>query len=440
MTTEGEAALGRQLAQARQEVVQLEAIVEDRSRSLHLAEEELYEAVEFLTRVLEKLESAVIVTSTDGVIARVNGAAVELLGFASEEEAFGTNLARYTHTIDGQGLVELDEFLSGQVEASFARKGGDRRQVLCAGSKLENDEQEVVGYVFVAADVSERKQLEIELRHAQKLESVGQLAAGIAHEINTPIQFVGDSLTFLQEAFSAHQALRAAQQKLVDAASSAGFGAALLSRIKEVEEEIDIEFLDEEVPTSLRRAVDGVNRVAKIVRSMKEFSHPGSDSMAPADLNQAVETTLTVANNEFKYVAELKTDFGDLPLVNCHVGDISQVVLNLMVNAAHAVEDRKALDGAPGLIEVSSRAEGGLAIIEVKDNGTGIPDAVREKVFDPFFTTKAVGKGTGQGLSLAHSVVVDRHGGELRLETAEGKGTSFSICIPMTPEVQRNAA
>jgi signal transduction histidine kinase len=176
---------------------------------------------------------------------------------------------------------------------------------------------------------------------------------------------------------------------------------------------------------------EGVNRVAGIVRAMKRFSHPGPAEKIPTDIHQAIESTILVSRNEWKYVADLTTDFEPgMPLVPCIAGEFNQVILNLIVNAAHAIADAIKGSGGKGAIRIGTRNNGGFAEIRVSDTGSGIPEAIRSKVFDPFFTTKPVGKGTGQGLAIAHSVIVQKHRGTIRFETENGKGTTFVIQLP----------
>ncbi|MEV8508411.1 ATP-binding protein [Actinoplanes sp. NPDC051475] len=282
--------------------------------------------------------------------------------------------------------------------------------------------------VFNARDVSERQALELELRHSQKLESVGRLAAGIAHEINTPIQFVGDNARFLETAFADLNRLHEAYRELADAARKGAECATVIENVERIAEEIDIDFLMEEVPMALQQSLEGISRVANIVRAMKAFGHPGSEEKAQANLSEAIANTLIVANNEIKYVADVETDFADLPLVHCHLGDINQVVLNLVVNAAHAIG---AADRGRGRIRVSTRQEDSQVVIEVADTGTGVPPEIADKLFDPFFTTKEVGTGTGQGLALVRTLVVDRHGGSVDFTSEQGEGTVFTVRLPV---------
>jgi signal transduction histidine kinase len=204
--------------------------------------------------------------------------------------------------------------------------------------------------------------------------------------------------------------------------------------VRGVEQETDCAYLLEEIPKALAQTLEGVTRVATIVRAMKDFAHPESREMAAADLNRALLSTLTVARNELKYVADVETEFGHLPLVVCNIGDLNQVFLNLLVNAAHAIGESVKGTGGKGKIKVRTAAEDGAVLITISDTGCGIPEANRNKIFDPFFTTKEVGRGTGQGLAISRSVVVDRHKGALTFESEVGKGTTFFIRLPVDPE------
>jgi signal transduction histidine kinase len=285
-------------------------------------------------------------------------------------------------------------------------------------------------------------QSEIELRQAQKLEAVGRLAAGIAHEINTPIQFVGDNTHFLQDAFASLHELLATYATLRDRAAAGPVEPELLAAVRKAEDVADLEYLEEEIPKAIAQSLDGVGRVASIVRALKEFAHPDAKDKMPADLNHALQSTLTVARNELKYVADVQTEFGDLPPVLCRVGDVNQVFLNLLVNAAHAISDGGGGDEARGYIAVRTALEGEMAIVSIADSGCGIPDDIRTKIFEPFFTTKEVGRGTGQGLALARVVIVEQHGGSLSFESEVGRGTVFTIRLPVSgvPSAVKEAA
>ena len=285
-------------------------------------------------------------------------------------------------------------------------------------------------------DLTERNALEVQLRHAQKMESIGQLAAGIAHEINTPIQFIGDNARFLKDEFATVLKVVEECTTVVSLLSVNETTAPHLSHLKEVMEEGDFEFLQEEIPRALQQSLDGVARVATIVRAMKEFSHPGASEKQAIDLNKALESTLIVSTNEWKYVADIETHFDpSLPLVPCLPGELNQVILNLLVNAAHAIADVvKSGASTKGKIRLSTKRSGDAIEIHIQDSGTGIPDEIAANVFDPFFTTKEVGKGTGQGLSIARNIIVDKHGGTIRFESEVGKGTTFFITLPLFGE------
>jgi PAS domain S-box-containing protein len=284
--------------------------------------------------------------------------------------------------------------------------------------------------VVTVRDISERQRLELELRHAQKLESVGRLAAGVAHEINTPIQFIGDNVRFLGEAVGDLLRLCEAHRALAEVVDDPQARSVALDRVRSLAREVDIDLILAEVPEAISQTLEGIDRVARIVRAMKSFGHPGNEEKTEVDLNEAVTSTLTVANNELKYVAEVVTEVGELPPVLCHRGDINQVVLNLVINAAHAVA-ASADERGRGEIRVRTRADNGWAVIEVADTGTGIPPAIADKVFDQFFTTKEVGTGTGQGLALARSLVVERHGGTIDFTSEVGVGTTFTVRLPL---------
>lgn len=292
------------------------------------------------------------------------------------------------------------------------------------------ESREMKGAVVCFNDVTDRKRMEVELRHSQKLEAVGALAAGIAHEINTPIQFVGDNTRFLQDAFRDVAKMIKAYEQLRESTTN-GTEAIATEAVLEAHKKAEWEYLEVEIPKALEQALDGVNRVATIVRGMKEFSHVDRSSQkVAADLNKALESTLIVARNELKYVADVEVHFGKLPPVPCHLGDLNQVFLNLLINAAHAISDVVKGTQSKGRIEVRTSRDGDRIEVAISDTGTGVPEAIRDKIFDPFFTTKEVGRGTGQGLALARAVIVEKHGGTLTFDTEMGKGTTFYIRLP----------
>jgi signal transduction histidine kinase len=281
-------------------------------------------------------------------------------------------------------------------------------------------------------DITERKLLEAQLVQAQKLESIGQLAAGIAHEINTPTQYVGDNIHFLKDAFTGMIALTGKYKELLDTVKAGKVTKGIVDEIEETIHKTDIAYLSEEIPKAIRQSLEGVERVTGIVRAMKEFSHPGTKEKEPIDINRAIENTLTVSRNAWKYVADVVTAFDpSLPLVPCLPGEFNQVVLNIIVNAAQAIAEKDGTSAEKGNIRVSTFNRDRWAEISISDNGPGIPEEIRSHIFDPFFTTKEVGKGTGQGLAIARSIIVDKHHGEIALDTVPGEGTTFTIRLPM---------
>jgi PAS domain S-box-containing protein len=316
----------------------------------------------------------------------------------------------------------------GQTEARLKRADGRWFWLRFIVSAADARERRVRGILI---DITEARQLELELRQAQKLESVGRLAAGVAHEINTPVQFVSDSIHFVREAMADLVNVAEKYRVACEAALEGVLVAEAAAMARRAEETADIPYLLENVPKALDRALEGLERVTTIVRSMKEFAHPDQKEMALADVNQAVRSTTVIARNEYKYVADMELELGELPAVKCHLGDLNQVILNIIVNGAHAIGDVVRDSDQKGRLTVRTRHEGESVLIAISDTGGGIPAEVQPRIFDPFFTTKEVGKGTGQGLAIARAVVCEKHGGELTFESTPGVGTTFFIRLPV---------
>jgi signal transduction histidine kinase/DNA-binding NarL/FixJ family response regulator len=289
------------------------------------------------------------------------------------------------------------------------------------------------GFIITGADVTERMGLELQLRQAQKLEAIGQLAAGIAHEINTPTQFVGHNIRFLKDSWDSIAEFLNFCGTVRAECATGPVPPEHLQQFSELHQKCDLEYLLKHIPDAIDNSLEGVSRVAKIVKGFKEFSHPGSEGKRVINLNQAIETTISVSRHEWKYCADLVTAFdADLPLVPCLVGEFNQVILNLIINSSHAIGSVVEKNGqGKGTITISTRRDGEWARIAVADTGAGIPVEIRSRVFEPFFTTKEVGKGTGQGLALAHAAIVNRHHGQLWFESELGQGTTFFIRLPL---------
>ncbi|MFI5109614.1 MAG: PAS domain S-box protein [Terriglobales bacterium] len=393
------------------------------------------DALRQLSLAVEQSPASIIITDPQGNITYVNPKFTERTGYG-RGEVIGQN-----PRILKSGYTSPDEYNrlwqtithGGEWHGEFQnkKKNGELFWESVAITPIKDAKGAISHFLAIKEDITEHKAMESQLRQAQKLEAIGQLAAGIAHEINTPTQFASDNLTFLQDSWKSLSAVLEVYRSAIADAMGSGLPEQSWSTIREAERKEDLEFIASEIPRAIEQALDGVQRVAKIVRAMKEFSHPDSGEKALVDINKAIETTITVARNEWKYVAEIETRFcPDLPLVPCHVGELNQVILNLIVNAAHAIKDR-IKDGQKGLITLCTSAKGDFAEIAITDTGSGIPEAIRSKVFDPFFTTKEVGKGTGQGLALAHSTIVKKYAGKIWFETEIGRGTTFFIHLPL---------
>jgi PAS domain S-box-containing protein len=398
------------------------------------AEEAIRASEERYRELFENASDLVFTTDLKGGLTSLNQVAAKTIGY-SREEATGMNLRqlvdrRQWRLVDQtrERLLAGDSAMS--VELEVRTKDG-RRVILEVKPGLIYKDGKPVAMQGIGRDITGREAAEMELRQAQKLESVGRLASGIAHEINTPIQFVGDNTRFLQDSFAGLQTLLAKYQELRDAATAGAVSPGLLDELRGTEEQSDCAYLLEEIPKALTQTLEGVTQVATIVRAMKEFAHPERKERVAADINKALLNTLTVARNELKYVADVETEFGDLPLVVCNISDLNQVFLNLLVNAAHAIGDVVKQSGKKGKIRVRTAAEGKTVLVAISDTGCGIPEGIRNRIFDPFFTTKEVGRGTGQGLAIARSVVVERHKGSLSFESVLGEGTTFYVRLPI---------
>ena len=373
----------------------------------------------------------------DGHLLHVNPAMADLLGHASPEEMLSSMTEPlWTAAVSRERCAEFMALMNGDgyvrsFELEFFRKDGGKIWV-SSSSRAKYRNGVLLSFEGIFEDITERKMLREQLLQAQKLESVGQLAAGIAHEINTPVQYIGDNVRFLRDSFSDLVVLNSEYARLLAAGRSAEVTPEMVQEASRAVDKADVDYLFAEIPAAIEQALEGVSRVSSLVSAMKEFSHPGTGEKVPLDLNHAIESTITVARNEWKYVADMKLELDEtLPLVSCLPGEFNQVVLNMIVNAAHAIADVTAQGGPEkGLITILTRSLSGCVEIRIQDTGSGIPEKVRTRIFDPFFTTKEIGKGTGQGLAIARSVIVDKHQGSIDFETADGHGTTFIIRLP----------
>ena len=436
--------LRRVYANLEQQVADRTRLLAEEKLALELAERVARLNEGRITAIIEGAREGIIRLGPSGEIRSLNPAAVHMLGATWLETRGRTFLelavapdARLAFLTWLQRVDTVDRIDDADCwhEVSLLTAAG--RGFLAECSVARRDPALDEDITLFARDVSQAKRLEAELRQAQKLESVGRLASGIAHEINTPVQFVSDSCFFVRESFTAVEGLLRGYKSLF-ALAPTELRAELDARAHTLETDADLEYLLESTPKALDTMVDGLQRVAELVAGMRNFAHPDHKEMVLVDLNRALKSTLTIARNEYKYVADLQTDLADLPPVVCHAGEINQVILNIIVNAAHAIGDIVKGTDKKGLIRVSSRAERDCVVIAIADSGGGIPPEVQARIFDPFFTTKEVGRGTGQGLAIARSVVVDKHHGQLTFECEPGQGTTFHIRLPL--EGQAGAA
>ena len=400
-------------------------------------------ALDHLAAIVESCDVAIISVELTGVILSWNAAAERMYGY-SWAEVKGRPVSIFWPPERLQELAGILETLAaGQriqhAETLRVRKDGGTFPVLTTYSPIRDRTGRVVAACSLSVDITERKLLERQLAQAQKLESIGQLASGIAHEINTPIQYVGDNIRFLKDSFARLEPLFDGYERLLASVRAAWPDGPFVEELETLAKASRADYLRTEIPRSLEDSLEGTGRVAEIVRAMKEFSHPGAVEKVPLDINRAIESTVLVSRNEWKYVADLHTELeADLPPVVCVPGEFNQVVLNLIVNAAHSVADVVRDKGQKGSIVVSTHHDGGWAEVRVKDSGTGIPEEIQANIFNPFFTTKGVGKGTGQGLAIAYGVIVRKHGGTISFDTAMGAGSTFKIRLPIDGTAEAN--
>jgi len=419
----------------RQQLAHALAQIQEQARKLSLQ-----------SAALNAVSNAIVITDAVGNIEWANPAFSRLTGYVLEEEVsrntrilkadeqspeFHANMRRITEAFNRNTM---------QTECWFQRRDGVVFPAAITLTPFQQGDKRL--FQATICDLTEIKQaekerqlMEVQLRQSQKLESIGQLAAGIAHEINTPTQYIGDNTRFLKDAFGSMVEVLRNYDQLLAAAKSAPLSPGLIAQVETAMASRDMEFLYSQIPSAILETLEGVERVSKIVRAMKEFSHPGGKEKTPSNLNKAIETTTTVARNEWKYVADLELRLApNLPPVPCFLGEFNQAVLNLIVNAAHAVGDAvRAHPGNKGKITVSTERLGEQVEIRVSDTGTGIEEKHRAKIFEPFFTTKGIGKGTGQGLTVVYSIIVKKHGGTVTFETEVGRGSTFIIRLPLNP-------
>jgi two-component system, NtrC family, sensor kinase len=428
--------LTRFLARERCARKEAEQLLEVRSRQLYESNLALKNEVERTNVVFETAAEGILIFDGQGRIETLNPAAREIFKLAVDD-CKCLNIcdlipsALFCQQGDVCNFDEpLTNLMGSRNEILGQRKDGNTIPLEFVVSKFCHNKD--INYSGIVRDLLRRKALEARLAHAQKMESVGQLAAGVAHELNTPIQFVGDNTRFLKSSFESFQKIFGQVNQLLDACDKIEELSGHTQALRSAYQDADFEYLLKEIPQAIDQTLEGTDNVAKIVRAMKVFSHPGALDFQETDLNAALESTLTVSRSEWKYCAEVKKDLApNLPSVLCMPAELNQTFLNLIVNGAHAIAS-KSTDF--GVLSLRTFLAGDHVVIEIGDTGTGIPPEIQDRVFDPFFTTKGVGRGTGQGLSLCYSVVVEMHGGQISFQSIVGEGTTFRIELPLAPQ------
>ena len=367
-----------------------------------------------LSIAINQSSEAIVITDKNGIIEFVNPAFEKISGYRSSE-VLGKNPSILKSGRHDKKFYEnlWKTILSGKPwkgRMINRNRKGDFYEEDASISPVFGSDGKIVNFVALKRDVSEMVRIENQLRHAQKMEGIGTLAAGIAHEINTPLQYLYDNTQFIQESFS----------KIAKA----------FSGLEVNENQGDLDYLIDEIPKALQENMNGIQIVRKIVMAMKNFSHPGLKTMKRSSINEAVSSTVTITKNVWKYNAEVVTELKDtLPEVMCHIGDVNQVFLNMITNSCDAISEKN--PDSPDKIIIRTDYDEDFVYITIEDNGSGISKDAQEKIFQPFFTTKQVGKGTGQGLALSYDIIVNKHNGDIIVESEPGKGTKFTIKLPI---------
>ncbi len=406
---------------------------------------------EALTQVLYQNEmllswvnGAVVKVDREGKVLEANEIALNSLGYELEDLLSKQYHDTFHHTLeDGSEypwdfcpvFAAIEDGSSHHVTGDvFWKSDGSSFSADYIVSPVRDENNNISGATLIFRNLTEYRLQQAKKIHGMKLESIGELSAGIAHEINTPIQFIGSNIAFLNDAFTDVIDIINEYRKLLGNVKEIGKFEDIVTNISELEEDADIEYLEEEVPKAIEQTSHGVERVSELVLGLKGFAHSAdNEEKEKANINQIINNTLIVCRNAYKYVANLEKQLDEIPEIRVHHGDIGQVVLNLVVNAAQAIEENRENPNDMGTITVLSECDDQSITIKISDTGGGIPEKVSERVFDPFFTTKEVGKGSGQGLAIARNIVHEKHGGELSFEANDGLGTTFVVKLPLEP-------
>ncbi|MBU0664572.1 MAG: PAS domain-containing protein [Proteobacteria bacterium] len=396
-----------------------------------------------LNQILDTTATAILVINPDFTVRRANSTFYEMFQYNQEEVINNKcyQCFREPPPLEEQEAVHiaLNQGIPYQKETIRKSKNGKEIHCLLTVAPFFDINSKIIGVIEDLRDISDRiasekekQKLQIQLLKISKLESVGQLSAGISHEINTPAQFISNNIAFLHDAFSdIQQIMKETCTLLASIPDATAAGSAYEPLIKAMEK-ADWDYLTTEIPASLEQTKVGLERIISIVQAMKEFSHPRSNELVPYNLNTIIKNTLIISQNEWKHVAEIETNLDEsLTNVPCHTEELGQAFLNILINAAQAIKASNKQE-EKGHITISSSREARSAVVRIHDSGGGMSEKVKDRAFDPFFTTKEVGQGSGQGLAIAHDVIVNKHKGIIDIESSPGNGTTIIMSLPLT--------
>jgi two-component system NtrC family sensor kinase len=423
------------LSEKRRLLEQSKLLISELRNVVQARETELVDAHKDSDVLIDSLSNVLVNVDEQWIVSRWNHVAAGLFGI-QPLDAIGKKLQELPIAWTDWSIIETalsNSFVkqTKPFEVKFVDSSGAAKTLETTACPILH-EATPNARLILGTDVTLQKSMQSQLDQALRMESVGQLAAGVAHEINTPMQYIGDNVRFVSKSLEKLAPILECLHLLVDPEVSDEQLIELRKTIPETIKPSKVKSSLKEIPEALSDSIEGVVAVSKIVAAMKEFSHPGTDEKSQVCVNHILASTITVAKNEWKYVADVETDFeADLIKIDGLPSELNQAFLNIIVNAAHAIGDRiTSKEMLKGLIRISTRSAGNRVLATIQDNGGGIPGHARGKVFEPFFTTKGVGKGTGQGLAIAYRVLVQKHGGKISFNVEEGVGTTFNIELP----------
>ena len=406
--------------------------------SLAEVEQALWKALAETESLVASISSILIGLDDRNQIIRWNTASERMFGWSASSmlgQMFQSSQIGWDWSVIMTALTDCRENRAPvqMPEIRYVDQKGQEEFLCLTVSPIIKEPSTQPGLLLLGTSITKQKGLEAQLAITQKMESIGHLAAGVAHEINTPIHYVAENVRFLKESFQDLHGLLDAYSTYLETSQANNLNGDAAAVVREKVHDVDVEYLLAEIPAVLDQTMEGTTRVAEIVQAMKELSHPGTGEKSAVDLNRAIQNAITVGTNEWKDIAEVVTDLDPaLPQVPGFLGELNQVLLNLIVNATHAIaEKNQAGTNGKGAISIDTRRDGHWVELRVGDTGCGIPEAIRSRVFDPFFTTKEVGKGTGQGLALVHTIIVQKHAGTITFESEMGKGTTVIVRLPL---------